>query len=800
MFRINFKIALRNLLKNKAFAAINVIGLALGLCSFVLLLLYIQFEKSYDRWDPELEQVYQVREKHHFGSPDNKADWQITNDSRVAALLKKDIPQFKYTTRIKGAHDCSVRTTSAEPVSMSGFRYSDSNFFKVFPYKFLLGDRTTAFSNLNSVVLKEHTALKLFGTSEVLGKDLKILGYVGDKGVVYKVTGVVEDPVCPESVDFGAIVYDGAQNQDPENLGRTSYCEVYVLSEKGIDLGLLNLTIHKSYLNFKKSFPDFDPKVNEKIKDHGLKILPIGEVHANPPFKEGWVDQIKSVGALSLFLLVVSIINFVNLATAKSVQRAKEVGVKKVLGASRKSLTWQFLIEAAFLSFAALFLSIVFVELLLPFFNSHFDLELSLWHNREIFMIGLELLAILVIVTIMAGIYPALVLSSYRPVEVLKGSYTGSFKGSKLRYGLVIVQFVITVTFMICMGIMMQQGHFIHHKNLGFDRGRLINLPLNYNETFAQRLKKIPGVQYVGTTTQVMGNVFNVDEEGKYKQQIIHLNMVTVSMETLAALGVQLKTGRLFSREYQQDTLNSVVLNESAAKLFGGNCIGEQYSKKSWDNKEYRFKIIGVIRDYHNQGFDKTVLPTVYKVTQQGGSASTNNLLVRLNVSDMRLVIKQIEKEWRILYPDNQMTYVSVEDVFKKELKTNDAFIEMIACFSFVSVFISLMGLFALSAFVISGKTKELAIRKVLGASNIQILNLLSRSFLYLVFAANLVGWPLAYIFASQWLSGFAYRVDITAGPFFITAGGSLLIALLTVGSQAGKAAVSNPVKALKYE
>ena len=803
MFKLNLKIAFRSLIKNRIYTVINIGGLAIGLTGFILLLLFINHETNYDKWDPQLNNVYQVRELHDFFTPDNKPHWQENNNSRNAAMLKKSIPQFKYVTKIDNdwGDNVSIKTGLADPLMLKGVLNADSLFFKVFPYRFLQGNGSNALESPNSVVLKRSTAKLLFGDDEVLGKTIKIVNWKNDPGITYTITGVVEDPSTPESLKFNAILHNGEREKDPENLNTSIYCKIYGLTDVPIDINTLNKTINSNYLDYKNAlYPEIEKvDASKRIRVTGLKIIPLKDAHANPPFTKNWIDKIKPVMALSIFLLLISVINFVNLAIAQSVQRAREVGVKKVLGTNKEQLVWQFFIEAAIQSFIGLIISIALVELLLPAFGNHFDAQLSFWRSTGLAGISLQLLCVFIVVTLMAGLYPAFVLSSYNPIAVLKGNYEHGFKGVALRNGLVIVQFTITIIFMVSIGVMQLQTNFLAHKDLGFDRTHLINISTNYDDQFAERIRKIPGVQYVATTTQIMGNAFNVNERIVYKENSFDLNTVTVTMEALPALGVQLISGRLFSKEHKQDTVNTVVLNESAAKLLGKNIVGHVYDVPD-GKKKHTFQVIGVIKDYHNEGFDKAVLPTIYKVTHLGGMTSTDNLLVRFNTVNYQVMIGLIEKEWRKLYPEFAMIYTSAEDAFQSQMRSGKRFMEMITLFSAFSILLSLLGLFALSAFVSKRRTKEIAVRKVLGASNLQIINMLNRSFLILIVFANLVSWPVAYIMMNKWLQGFAYRVDMPLIPFVFATIISLIIAVFTVSIQARKAAISNPVKALKYE
>lgn len=807
MFRLNLKIALRNLFKNKVYAAINIGGLALGLTAFVLLLLFINHETNYDKWSPDLKNVYQIRERHDFFTPDNKQYWQEITDSRMANLVRNNMPQFKAVTKVDQSwgDGFSLKIDNADPVMVKNIKDADSAFFKVFPYQFLQGDRLTALDAPKSIVLKHSLAMQLFGTDKVMGKVVKIVMWRTDKGTPLKVTGVVADPITSESVAFNAIMRTGDQDKDPEQFNNSHFCQVYTLANDEIDTTTLNKTLQKVYVDFKKaSFTHRKITYNDFYKNGktpGLKAIPLQAVHSNPPYTAGWFDKIKPLVALSIFLLIVSIINFVNLATAQSVQRAKEVGVKKVLGAYKKQLIAQFLFESAIQSLSALFIGIILVEVLLPAFGNHFDVQLSFWHSEQLFSLILQLFGLFMLITLLAGFYPAWILSKYNPVKVLKGNYESGFRGIALRNGLVIVQFIIAVTFIIGIGVMQQQTSYVANKDLGFKRDKLINIATNYNKNdpFPERIKKIPGVKYVATTTQVIGNTFNVPEEITYKNQEYNVNTVTVTIETLQSLGVTVIAGRIFSPEYKQDTINTVVINQAAANLLDKNMVGKQYDIKDGE-KKYTFQVIGIIKDYHSEGFDKTVLPTVYKVTHLGGMSSTNNLLVRFDTDNYKGIVQAIEVEWKKSFPDFPMMYTSVEDSFQNSLKSTHRLMQIIVLFSIISVVLSLLGLFALSTFMAKRRTREIAIRKILGASNLELINMLNRSFLILVITANLISWPIAFILTRKWLEGFAYRIDMPVWPFVIATISSIAIAIFTVSLQARKAAVNNPVDALKYE
>ncbi|OWK69165.1 ABC transporter permease [Pedobacter sp. AJM] len=801
MFKLNLKIAWRNLWKNKLYASINISGLAIGLTAFVLLLLYVNYEESYDTWSPDLKDVYQVRAYHTYSSPDNRQYWQTSNESRIAALLKQNIPQISAITKVENDwyQNYALTVKGRKSLMVRGIRDADSAFFNVMPYRFLKGNGITALNKPKSIVLKKEVALRLFDTEDVIGKTISIVRWEGDALTDFTITGVVDEPVTPQSVNFSGIIRTGMFDKDDQHPSVHKYTEIYARLFSKADLNQLNENIRKVYTNnLKSTFINGQNSYADYLKSGNVpdcKLLPINEAHQNPPFTAGWTEKIKPVSLIVTFLLLISIINFINLATAQSFQRAKEVGVKKVLGSNKGLLMKQFLMETGLQSLFALLICGVLIELFLPVFNEQLDLHITFWSNQKLFFILLQLFGLFLIITLLAGFYPAKVLSNYKPATVLKGVFSNSHKGLALRNLLIVLQFVISVTLIIAIGIMQRQVSFMNQKDLGFDKSRVINISTNYNEKIAKEIRRVSGVQYVGSTTQVIGNTYAYADKINFKGKKLDLNMVTVTMEAFPALGIKPLQGRLFSSLYKQDTVNTVVLNESAAKALGGNVVGQQF--RSYENV---FQIIGVIKDYHAESFDKTIIPTIYKVTYLGGMSSNGNLLVRFNSDQYEGIIRKIEEVWKKYYPNYPMNYESLSHAFTNSLAENNRFMNMMIIFSVVSVSLSLSGLFALSTFVSKRRTKEIAVRKVLGASNMQIVNLLNKSFLILVMVANLISWPVAYILIKKWLDGFVYRIDMPVLPFIMATITSVVIAVLTVSIQARKAAIANPVKSLKYE
>lgn len=806
MFQNYLKIAFRNLWKNKGYAAINTGGLAIGLAGFIVLLLYINYQKSYDQWSPQLKNIYQVNTKESISSSTRQISWMNGGDTRIAPLLENNLPGVQSVTKVIGSFDHTFNIIVEDKdfsVNMNSFWVSDSSFFKVFPYLFIAGNPNHALDKLHSMVITDSLALKWFGSVQAIGRSVTMKSWRKDPGTVYEITGVVKKINTPTTMPFKAIYNSGELNGVPADPRQTDLANIYVRLNAPRPDSVLEKQVNKIYkASFAGLLKQRHTSLDEYIKsgrEFGIRLMPLQKVHLYPLNSESVMNKLMPVLALSVLLLLIAMINFANLSTAQVIGRAKEAGVRKVIGANKRSLILQFFLQAAIQCMMALVIALLIVELCLPLFNQLFDTSLSVWfYHHAISLIWWQLIVIILVTILLSGIYPAFFMASFDPVKVLKGNFSRGIQGIRVRNTLVIIQFLIAAGFIIGIGVIQKQVNYMVHADLGFQPSGLIDLNIGYDRQFAERLKTIPGVTGVGTTNQIMGNSMAFMNNIKYKGEDINVYIASVSIGTLKAMQVTLLAGRLFSSQYGQDTSGSVILNESAAKLLGGNVIG----KTLVENGSLTKHIIGVIADYHYEGFDKKVLPTIYgSFSSPGHEIVTNNLICRIDANHFNTTISAIKNVWnKFFYPGFPLHYTFIEESFHQTIANDIRFRKIVSAFTLLSLILSLVGIFALSAFITTNRTKEIGIRRVLGASMIAILKLLNKKFIILVVIANIIAWPVTYILAQKWLNGFAYRIDMPVWPFVIATVLSVVLTILTVSLQAWRAARANPVEALKYE
>jgi putative ABC transport system permease protein len=804
MFKLNLKIAWRNLLKYKSYTAVNIIGLALGLVGFIFIVLFINHEKSYDTWSPELKNVYQLQEYSDYYTSDDKSHWRSEIDLRLSKVAEK-VPLVEAVTHINIAYrEVGVTITGKPAFLQKGFRRSDSLFFKVFPFEFKYGNPEEALRVPNSVVLKENLALKYFGNLNPIGKKINIAGgYWNNEEDLYTITGVVRETTTPTTIDFEGIKYDGSSFFN-EEFGSPS--EIYARVSPLANIEQLNKTLLRTYLPIKDQYLKREKKSLAIAVQSGntpiLKLTALKNVHQEPLKGESWQISLKPIIFLSVLLLLVSIINFINLSISQATSRAKEVGIKKVVGAYRRTLAIQFIIETFLQCLVAMFVALLCVEILLPSLNEFFSLNLSLFNSISIISLLPQLLVLVILVSLLTGIYPSLILSGYKPNQVLKGNFAHGKRGGLVRKGLVAIQFVVSISFIIGILIVNYQLRFLKQRDNGFTATGLINIKADLRyEDFYQQLQRINGVKYVGYSSGVIGDKMSDLQNFKYKNSSKALYPFGVSMDGLKALDIRLVKGRLFSKDKVRDTIDNAIINESAEKICGEDMVG----KTIYTNDNVAVNIVGVVKDFQIEGFEKKMEPSIYVVQTEkfkGGVETYHKqtTLIRYEQSKTKVVVAGIEAVFRKMNPFYPASYTFVEDDLAEILIEHTRFEKMVAVFSFLSFALSLIGVFALAAFITKQRTKEIAVRKVLGAENSDILVLLNKGYFWVILLANLISFPLVYILADKWLATFAYRINITPLPFVIAFIISITITIITVSLQAWRSIKANPIKALKYE
>ncbi len=804
MIKNYLKIALRNLLKFKAYSFINIFGLAIGIAACMMILLYIKDELSYDRYNVKADQIYRV---HTLGKLAGNEINIAVSPPPLGETLVRDYPEVIRYTRLMPNNTMLIRYKD-NVFNESGFFWADSTIFDVFTIPFIEGDSKTALTQPHTVVLTEKLAKKYFGKEDPMDKIMSF-----EDGTPYTVKGVVKN--CPANSHFH---YDMFASIASLGLGNTPYWiansfYTYIVLKKGVPGSELEAKLPgfvEKYAGpqlrelFGASYEDIQ-KSGNKYEFHTQALT---DIHLNSHLDyelepNSDVKYIYIFSIIALFILLIACINFMNLSTARSTLRSKEVGIRKVLGSNKSQLIKQFLTESVLMTFIAVIVAIALVEIFLSSFNSLAGKELHTSYFNNYLAIP-AIIIVVIIVGLIAGSYPAFFLSSFKPVTVLKGKLNGN-SGSWLRNGLVVFQFAISIILFIGTFIVFGQLKYVQEKNLGFDREHVLVIQRawaleNQAQTFKDELKNDTHVVSASNTDNIPGRSFGqivFKPEGAPGAQQYIMAIMSTDYDFAKTMKLQLAEGRFFSREYPTDSL-ALVLNESAVKLMD---IKDPVGKRliipgRTPEQNVSYSIVGVLKDFHFESLHQKIRPLAILLNR----GQTAYLPVRISPADVSGSVAYIEKEWKKFVPNKPFEYFFLDDDFNKlyesELKTGQIF----TVFSILAIFIACLGLFGLAAFTAERRTKEIGIRKVLGASIPGIVILLSKEFTKWVLIANIIAWPLAFYFMNSWLQNFAYRIDPGLGTFLLAAIIALFIALLTVSFQAVKVAVSNPVDALRSE
>lgn len=802
MFKNYLKVAFRNLNKNRVYAIINILGLALGLTVTILVFLFVKDETSYDKHWSDSERIYRT------GINANMMGQTLEgpiSPQPMAQALRSEFTDIETATRIQSFRQEILMSHEQTKVYIQKAAFADSAFFKVFDYKFVHGDPETALKEENAIVLTEETARKLFGNENAMGG---IVRY--DDRRDYIVRGIIEKPMGLAHFDFDMFV---AQNGD-NHIWMSNNHHTYFKLKKGADVIAFKKEMDRNFM--KKIEPDVERFAQMSVEEFmalgnafEYKIMPLRDIHLYSQQdyeiqQNGNIMYIYVFIGIALLVILIAGINFMNLSTARSGKRAKEVGVRKVTGASRKMLIFQFLTESIIQSFIALFLAFILVELFLPGFNNIMETNLSLFNNHLSQTVLFALLVTLVY-GLFAGSYPAFFLSAFKPIAVLKGDFTKTKSGGLLRKGLVITQFTASTILIIGMIIIFKQISFLHNKDIGFKGEQVIVVPLQTDQMTAnfRNYKNIflknSSVLNVTRASYFPGdnpnqNMFAL--EGS-KEQLPFWNM-EVDYDFFETMDVQLAEGRKFNRDIDNDSIPSYILNETAVKNFNiENPIGRRVSNLFVGNgQEPTYgNIIGIVKDFHVEGFNQSIRPMILSVSNNVWFAA-----FKIAPDNMNATIDYIETEWNKLEPSHPFRYTFLDQKFGALLRQQENFATMFLFLTILAIIISAMGLYGLSSYTAEQRTKEIGIRKVLGASVASIMKMLTKDFIKLVLVANIFAWPITYLLAKDWLTNFSYQIDMPILPYVFATVLALIIALITVSSQAYLAANSDPVNALKYE
>ncbi len=804
MFKNYFKVAVRNLLKHKGYSLINLFGLATGMTCCILILLYIQDEFRYDRYVPKGDQVYrlalqaQTRDRGLLRTARTPPPW--------APALAADYPEIESYVRIKTPLVSWMISyeTKEKRFHEKGFYFADPSVFEFFGFEMIKGDPATALKEPRSVVLTETAARKYFGDDDPMNQILR-----ADNTYDFRVTGVIRDVPRNSHFSFDILasfeslvalpIYSGNQYVDFQRNGLNPDVYTYLRLKKGI-----------LPLEFEEKMPGFLNKyLARQISQIGIRIEPFLQpltrihLHSHIEAEIGPNSSISTIyifSAIAAFILLIACINFMNLATARSAGRAQEVGLRKVVGAERGQLISQFLGETLFMAVLALFLSVVFSKLLLPVFKllSGKDLSLSLTSAS----LALSLIGVTLLVGLIAGSYPALFLSSFQPVNVIKGSIKSGQANARLRQGLVVFQFAVSIVFIIGTGVVFSQLKFVQGKRLGFEKENVVVLSLGdprarvIYRTFVERVTQSPEVVSAAGAGSLPGGLTNMGffrPEGADVSEQVPMEIIICDHDFLKTMGIELAAGRDFSLVHLTDVQEALLLNETAVKLLGWE---EQPLDRHIFFGNLDNRVIGVVKDFHVKSLHSKINALFLHLAPNPDPI--HYIAVRIRPGNTGRALAFIEKTWREVYPHDPFAYSFLDEDFDNLYRAEKLRGRVFLAFSILTIFIACLGLFGLASFTAEQKTKEIGIRKVLGATTPSLVRLLTQEFMKLILLASLVSWPIAYFVMRSWLGSFAYRTNIRPATFFLATVLAVVIALFTVIFQSVKAAFSNPVDAIR--
>jgi putative ABC transport system permease protein len=787
-------IALRNIRKDKTYSAINILGLTVGITCSVFLLMYILDELSYDRYHKDADNIYRVVS--NIKEPDNAFTWAVAQIP-LAEELRDNYPEVKNVVRFFGLGR-TLYKNGEKAFYEERFYLADSTVFEMFDYKFLYGDIGTSLDEPNSIVLTRTMAIKYFDKEDAIGMSL-----VTQAGDTYKVTGVIEDVPLNSHFIFDALISRSTMPRYQGSWGNFGVF-TYVQLPTGYDLAKMDNSLLKV----------IKEKVDPIFAEFGISIRyelqRITDIHLHSKIQDeaeegGDISYIYVFAAVAIFMLVIACINYMNLATARSAGRAKEVGIRKVMGSQRMQIMMQFITESVLLAIIALVASLVLIFGLLPFFNQLSNKELPFAYVTQAPVI-LSLVAIVIFVGVVGGSYPAFYLSGFNPVNVLKGKVSVKGGNALFRKFLVIVQFSISIFMLISTLIVFDQLQYMREKDLGFSRERILRIELPGDELFrkspviAERLRQTPGVAMASATGATPGqgigkNLMKVeDNEGKMTDRGVDL--FTADYDFVPTMGMTVVQGRNFSRDVSSDTTFAILVNEAMVKRMGwDNPIGKKFAFDGGPNPEKQ--VVGVVKDYHQNSLYDAIEPLIIILRPRN-----RNLIVKTVEGDVRESIAAIEKTWNEVNPTYPMEYTFLDQDFNSQYESDQKRSQIFTAFSILTISIACLGLLGLAAFTTEQRYKEIGVRKVIGASVKGLVVLISREFFLLVGIGMLVAFPAAWYFTNTWLQNFAYRIELKGEwiTFIISALLAFMITLITVGFHVIRAASANPVNALRDE
>jgi putative ABC transport system permease protein len=792
MFGNHLKIWIRNLLIHKKFSLINILGLAIGFTGFILVMLWVQDELSYDKFHKNADDTYLV-----LRSSNSKVS--AMTSKMLGPAIKSEIPE------INNATDYATLPEPFKPFFQyndkgfeESFALTDSHFFEVFSFDFIHGNSGNAFSDPNSIVMTERLAKKYFGNSNAINKSVEMT-FLGQKKTL-KITGIIKD--YPHNsyfqrdillpLDFMlafGVKWNSWQNYSVQTFIQTQNDIVKSVVEKKI-LDCENRNIG-----------------NLNLGTTGYSLLPLGDIHLRSNNIEffnstGDIKYIYIFTIVAVIILLIACMNYINLTNASSIRRIKEISIKKVLGANWKDLILQYYGETTVITVVALVLSLVFVTILLPFLNTIAGKELSINFSSPEFILTITSITILTI--IISGISQAIFSTRFSPSQILKGKFQKSSKKMNLQKGIVILQFALSIAIIACTFIVMSQLNFMKDAYLGYDKENIISIRMNETvvgkyEAFKNKLLSNSNIMNISRSEpmdeKMLGSTEGINWEGKTKKFSSWL--LHVDSDFAATYKLKMKEGVFFSDQYSTDKTSAYVINETAAKEMGfKSAVGKELDV--WGIKG---KIIGVAKDFNFSSLYNLIEPVIMQIpNREEASIYYSSISVRLNPDNISQSIKYIQNTWRNFFPGVPFNFYFVDESQNANYLAEQRMGNIFKYFAILAIFIACIGLYGLTAFSIERKIKDIGIHKVLGADVPKIMYMLLKNYLRWIVISNIIAFPVVYYFMDKWLRDFAYRIEISWWMFIISGGMALLIALATVSYQAIKAAIANPVESLRYE
>jgi putative ABC transport system permease protein len=798
-----FKIAFRNLVRHKAFSFINITGLAIGLICFILIMLWIQDELSFDNFHQNAERIYSAGIDFKTGDTEGRG---ITTTPPLAPAMMAEIPEVESATRFLHAVNKLVTYKDGDINFLeNGIFYADSTMFDVFTIPLITGDPTDLLTRKNTLVITEEMAQKYFRDVDPIGKTLS---FDGDWD--FEVVGVVKAWPANSHWRFDMLASLISIKRATNDFWLSDNINTYFKIREGADSEVVLSKINELFR--RKAKPLFTQALGIEMEDweaqgnrYNYYITPLKNIYLRSTAQDsvgtvGDISYIYLFAVIGFFILFVACINFMNLTTARSAVRAKEIGMRKVLGSSKMHLIRQFLMESMLITLLAMLIAVVAIQLLLPNFNNLTDKALDLnFAGAATIPI---LLLMVIVVGLMSGGYSAISLASFKILSILKGSLFSGKNKSWFRNVLVLFQFSISILVIVCTIIAYNQMNFIKNKKLGFDKEQLLVIDRAYTigndiNTFKEELLKNPAIQYASATYHVPGtgtdgSVFQTEDSPP--EELLHLRKICGDYDYLDAMGIKLVAGRYFSEDLHADS-NNVVINAVAAKYMGfTDAVGQKILEP--DTKEEHI-IIGVVENYHTSSLHQEIEPLMML---HPGLYWNHYMAVRIQPQNVAATMEFIESKWNEFTGNQPFGYFFMDSFFDKLHKSEQRTGQFFTIFAALAIFIACLGLFGLAAFTAEQKTKEIGVRKVLGASVPSIVSILLKQFTRWVVLANIIAWPIGYFIMKSWLQNFAYHINLKVGYFLLSGIITLLIAVTTVSYLAVNAANKNPVKALKYE